>query len=563
MGTEPFVGGYPAPSKSGASGVWSAKSVQLYAGGAAWPMPTVGHWTFIGDADNTSSGGANDLYSEGGIFQTAAQVSAGNNEYYVIGRWINQAGMTGSGAGIIKGLRINGDEAPSGTIGVSKYYNWSLSNGVSFSQGGPIFVENAGTPAHYIVMAGYTGASYQYSHSRIVKLNDSEVEQASGSLRTSNGGPHGVKNPNLIMWNNELYQIAHGHQYQNGQYKKHILVTKINESTLASTTPAAHIYHSAWGYTYYQMTGRIIVQPKTDATGNTLNVTYDGYHTIPAGGSGNNVIMVNQWTTGGSISYNHSNDYNIYNNSTSKDLYLTDTETDGDVFWISGYGIADSVVSSTRSFSAIMKRTYQAVSLGDNGTWILKLQTGGYNQSTHITSIALDSSNNKLYFHGYADGIGGSIDNSTFIGRIDITNPTWVLDWCNAYVNSGFSNYPSWGRNKLILTANDTITSYGYTQVSEGGGVNPVVTQLITVPRDGSSKDGSGSNDGQSLSSHDIKDKCLFQPVSASTHVTISDSNSGPGINLYTSQEYSNPTQGTTNFNDTDPSPVLYKSGGV
>ena len=563
MGTEPFVGGYPAPSKSGASGVWSAKSVQLYAGGAAWPMPTVGHWTFIGDVDNTSSGGANDLYSEGGIFQTAAQVSAGNNEYYVIGRWINQAGMTGSGAGIIKGLRINGDEAPSGTIGVSKYYNWSLSNGVSFSQGGPIFVENAGTPAHYIVMAGYTGASYQYSHSRIVKLNDSEVEQASGSLRTSNGGPHGVKNPNLIMWNNELYQIAHGHQYQNGQYKKHILVTKINESTLASTTPAAHIYHSAWGYTYYQMTGRIIVQPKTDATGNTLNVTYDGYHTIPAGGSGNNVIMVNQWTTGGSISYNHSNDYNIYNNSTSKDLYLTDTETDGDVFWISGYGIADSVVSSTRSFSAIMKRTYQAVSLGDNGTWILKLQTGGYNQSTHITSIALDSSNNKLYFHGYADGIGGSIDNSTFIGRIDITNPTWVLDWCNAYVNSGFSNYPSWGRNKLILTANDTITSYGYTQVSEGGGVNPVVAQLITVPRDGSSKDGSGSNDGQSLSSHDIKDKCLFQPVSASTHVTISDSNSGPGINLYTSQEYSNPTQGTTNFNDTDPSPVLYKSGGV
>ena len=563
MGTEPFVGGYPAPSKTGASGVWSAKSVQLYAGGAAWPMPTVGHWTFIGDADNTSSGGANDLYGEGGIFQTAAQVSAGNNEYYVIGRWTNQAGMTGSGAGIIKGLRINGDEAPSGTIGVSKYYNWSLSNGVSFSGGGPIFVENAGIPAHYIVMAGYTGASYQYYHSRIVKLNDSEVEQASGSLRTSNGGPHGVRNPNLIMWNNELYQIAHGHQYQNGQYKKHILVTKINEVTLASTTPAAHLYHSAWGYTYYQMTGRIIVQPKTDATGNTLNVTYDGYHQTPAGGSGNNVIMVNQWTTGGSISYNHSNDYNIYNNSSSKDLYLTDTETEGDVFWISGYGIADSVVSSTRSFSAIMKRTYQASSLGDNGTWILKLQTGGYNQSTHITSIALDSSNNKLYFHGYADGIGGSTDNSTFIGRIDVTNPTWVLDWCNAYVNTGFSNYPSWGRNKLILTANDTITSYGYTQVTEGGGVNPVVAQLITVPRDGSSKDGSGSNDGQSLSSHDIKDKCLFQLVSASTNVTITDSNSGPGINMSGSQEYSNPTQGTTNFNDTDPSPVLYKTGGV
>tara|TARA_A100001037_G_scaffold150194_1_gene135720 strand:- start:2903 stop:4594 length:1692 start_codon:yes stop_codon:yes gene_type:complete len=563
MSTEPFVGGYPAPSNIGASGVWSAKTVQLYSGGSAWPQPTKGFWTFIGDADNTSAGGANDLYSEGGLFQTAAQVSAGNNEYYVIGRWINQSGMTGSGVGIFKGLRINGDEAPSGTIGVSKYYNWSLSNGIHFGQCGDIFVENPGGPWHYIVMAGYTGSSYQYSHSRIVKLNDSEAEQTSFSLRTSNGGPHGVKQPILVRWNSQLYQIAHGHQYQNGQYKREILVARINESTLDRTTPAMRLYHSAWGYTYYQMTGKIIANHKTDASGNTLNVTFDGYHQTPAGGSGNNVIMLGQWTTGGSISYNHSNDYFIWNNSSSKDLYLTDTETDGDVFWITGYGIANSVVSGTRNFAAIMKRTYQASSMADNGTWILKLQTGGYNQSTHITSIALDSSNNKLYFHGYADGIGGSTDNSTFIGRIDVTNPTWVLDWCNAYVNTGFSNYPGWGRNKLILTANDTITSYGYTQVAEGGGVNPVVAQLITVPRDGSSKGGAGGNDGQTLSSHDIKDKCLFQLESASTNVTITNANSGPGINMYNSNEYSNPTQGTTNYNNTDPSPVLYKSGGV
>ena len=563
MGTEPFVGGYPAPVSTGASGVWSAKSVQLYSGSTAWPQPTKGFWTFIGDADNTSSGGANDLYSEGGLFQTAAQVSAGNNEYYVIGRWTNQSGMTGSGVGIIKGLRISGSDAPTGTIGVSKYYNWSLSNGISFGYG-DVFVENAGGPVHFIVSAGYTGGSYQYSHSRTVKLNDSEAEQVSFSLRTSNGGPHGIKNPILIKWNNQLMQIAHGHEYQNGAYKKQILVTQLNQSTLDRSTPASRIYHSAWGYTAYQMTGKIIASHKTDASGNTINVTYDGYHQTPAGGSGNNVIMVNQWTNDTSnISYNHSNDYFIYNNSSSKDFYLTDTETDGDVFYISGYGNADSVVSSTRNFSAIMKRTYQASSLGDNGTWVLKFQTGGYNASTHITSLALDSSNNKLYFHGYADSLAGIVDNSVFIGRIDITNPTWVLDWCNCYSNEGFSAYPGWGRNKLLLTANDTITSFGYTQTTEGGGVNPVVGSIITVPRDGSSKGGAGTVDGRSVTSHDISGACLFQYHTASTNVTIADSNSGPEINMTGSQEYSNPTQGTTNFNDTDPSPVLYKNGGV
>lgn len=585
MGTEPFVGGYPAPSGSGASGVWSSRTVQLYSGSDGWPQPTNGFWTFVGDLESTGSP-IGSYYSEGGVFQTAAQVSAGNNEYTIIARTTDQTGITGSAVAVLQGLRINGSSAPSSTVSYNKGFWWQYSDGVSLNAGGDVWYEDS-SGNFYLAFSGYVGGSYNppRHHGRLVKLNSSLVVQWSQAYTNNPSLNQGVQKPIINEINGDLAMMFMCHVSQaSSQSKPLAQIAKIDPSN-GNISFQSRIIGAGHSYTADQLQSYFMINKnKNPGSNNDYGYAcvryYGGTSFSPGGGwnfPGNHQrFQIFKYYQNGSTFAPTTMDATWYNRSSSTYQHydLTpadfDTKDDTDKTFVLGTGAAQSVVDSSTKYFVMFGEYEFGQSEGSADAWIMKLQTGGKNENMYAMGMCLDLANSCIYMHGYATNIGATNAAlvSTWIAKIPCSAdgiPTGSVDWINSYCHESYGVYPKEGRNGLVLTPNNTITSYGWTQTTSGSGT-PACLSLITVPIDGSSKGSTGTVDGMSVSSHDISSYVLFQHESASTNCDVGFSLSGTAnMSMNNSYTHVNTTTAGTQYDTqlTSPSTTEYESGGV
>ncbi len=576
------IGPQVAPTSASASGVWQIQEASEYIGAGTWPVPTAGFWTFVGDPD--SSGSPANYYSEGGLFQTAAQASAGNNEYTLIARVTDNTGITGSGAAIIKGIRINGNAAPSGTPTYNKGIWWSDSNGIAFNQiGSPWYEDSSGN--FYLTIHGYVGGTYNPPkyYSRVMKFNSSMVVQWSQVYGNNPSLNNGVQYPVISEINGDLVLTTSCYVAQNGN-KPLMAMAEINAAN-GNMASQARLVGGGFAYSADQLQPYAhIVKNKLDAGGSNVGFIctrryMDNSPGFPGGGyslPGNaQVVSIVRFTYNSSSFSGSSLDNTWYNKSGSSagqfDLEPMDfdVKNDSNKTFLAANGSAQSVVdSSTKGF--VMFGEYDiGQPEGSADAWILKLQNGGKNENMYVQGMCLDLANSCFYMHGYAANIGAANAalSSTWIGKFPCSTdgiPTGSISWINSYCNESYAVYPKSGRNGLVLTPNNTITSYGWTQTTSGSGT-PAILSLITVPTDGSAKGGSGTVDGMSVTSHDISSYVLWQHESASTNCDVAFSTSGTAnMGLSASYSYLNtPTLGTTNDTVLVPNPTEYESGGV
>eukprot|EP01043_Picozoa_sp_COSAG02_P051657 COSAG02_NODE_5466_length_4299_cov_5.037857_4_plen_592_part_00 len=579
------VGPEVAPTSSSASGVFT---LQEYSENQAnWPQPTVGHWAFVGDPD--ASGQAANYYSEGGLFQTAAQASAGNNEHTIIARVTDNTGITGSGAAIIQGLRINGNAPLSGTATYNKGIWWQYSDGISFNALGNVWYEDS-SGNFYLAIHGYVGSSFNPPryHSRIMKFNSSMVLQWSQSYSNNPTANQGCQYPVLEEVNGDVCAFFQVNVAQAGGSVRPLMgLAEVNTSN-GALSGQARMVGMGFSYSFDQLQAQSMIwKNKNPGTGNSSAFfccrnymsTYSGFpgggYTIPANSQ---VVQIGEMSYNGSSwtnSYLLSNTW--YNRSSTSsgryDLYPTDFDTKDNTnqTFTLAYGGAQSVVDTSTKNFAVFGEYVIGASEGSADSWILKFQTGGKNTSVVASGMCMDIANSCIYLHGYATDIGASNTalNSLWIGKFPCNSdgiPTGAISWINSYCSESYSVYPKTGRNGLKLTPNNTITSFGYTQTTSGSGT-PAITYLVTVPTDGSAVGGSGSVDGISVTSHDISSFALWQYVTVSANVDVRFSTSGTA-NIsstsvsYVSEETSGVT-GTTNATMLVPNPTEYANGGI
>jgi hypothetical protein len=564
------IGPQDVPTSGSASGIWQLNEAAEYIGSGDWPAPTAGHWTFLGDPEK-ASGQPISLYSEGGLYQTAAQASAGNNEHLIVARVTDNTGITGSAVAIINGLRINGNAPASGTISFNKGSWWSLSNGIQFQQRGSVIAEDSSGNI-YIQYAGYVGGTYwpPKRFSRIIKLNSSLAEQVAYSYKNTANVNDGLRYGTLTFMNDELMSMADCYEPQMfGQIKIAKSWNKHSTSTLQEGGQGYHIDGNGNSDSASQLFSNHIVQNTGATSGQTANVALQNYDDQL--GTTRPQIQLFQLTwNGSSSSYNTTMDFTLASSSTGGDnYYLMDMESEGNDFFVLGWGTANSVVSGSKNYGAICKYTWGDAT-GTVDFYVMKLQAGGKNESMTPYSICLDYANNACYVHGQATNIGASNTalSSVWIAKLNLDSsskkPT-SLAWINSYCNEDFACYPKSGRNGLKLTANNTITSFGYSQNQANPSYAPAVISLITVPTDGSSKGGAGSIGSCSVTSHDISSFTLYQASAASTNVTLAAYQSGvTNMTLNTGNVLANAdAQGTSNYTTLVPDPQEYIGGGV
>ena len=565
------IGPQNLPTGSVASGVWSLGEVAEAKRDSSWPNPTLGHWTFLGDPTK-ASGQPMSIYAEGGLYQTAAQAAAGNNEWLVLGRVTDVSGVTGSAVAIINGLRINGDAPSSGTISFNKGSWWSLSDGINTSETASIIEEDASGNL-YIQYAGYVGTSYNPPRffSRIIKLNSSLAEQAAISYKNTANVNSGLQKGGLTFMNSDLISMANAYEPQAfGTIKIVKAVNKHSTSTLSEGGQGYHIEGAGNSNTGQLFPNHILTNTGA-ISGQTANGAITNYDPNLHSGTNYSQIQLVQLTwDGSSLSYNTTMDFALYSASTGgRDYNLADMETEGNTTYTAGYGQATSVVSGTKYYSAICKHTW-GDSAGSVDFFVMKAQTGGKNENLIVSGLCLDYANNALYAHGTAPNIGAANTalSSVWIAKINLDSTSKKpssLAWINSYCNESFGANLKAGRHSLVLTANNTITSFGWTQNQASASYAPAVVSLITVPIDGSAKGGSGTVGNCSVTSHDISSFVLFQGSGSSTNVTLSADNSGTtnmairNGNVLASAN----AQGTSNYPTLTPNPTEYISGGI
>ena len=579
------IGAEVAPTSSAAPGVWGdLNEIAENVAASTWPMPTKGFWTFLGDTTGDEVAYGVSYYAEGGLIQTAAQASAGNNEHVVIARVTDSTGITGSAAAVITGLRINGDSAPTGTIGYNKGFWWQYSDGIGFNQIGDVWYED-GSGNFYLVFHGYVGTTYNPPryHSRLVKLNSSYVVQWSQVYENTPSLNEGVQYPTIGEINGDLVMTTSCYVAQSGN-KPLMQIAEVNASN-GNMASQARIVGMGFSYSADQLQPyQTIVKNKLDAGGSNVGFMCmrnymsnssgfpGGGYTIPGNSQ---VVQIVEFTYNSSAFSYNSLDNTWYNKSGSNPGQYDLTPADFDVkndskkTFLVANGAAESVVDTTnKNFVAFCEYDIGQTE-GSADAYILKLQNGGKNENMSVSGMCLDLANEGFYMHGYATNIGAADTslNSLWIGKFPCSTdgiPTGSVSWINSYCNESYSVYAKNGRNGLVLTANNSITSYGYTQCVAGSGT-PAILSLVTVPTDGSAYGGSGSLGGVNLTSHDISSYVLFQHEAASTNVDIGFSYSATA-NMALSTSYSylqTATLGTQYDTTLTPNPVEYENGGV
>ena len=563
------VGPQNLPTSSAASGVWSLGEMAEAQRDSSWPNPTLGHWTFLGDPSK-ASGQPMSIYAEGGLYQTAAQAAAGNNEWLVIGRVTDIPGITGSAVGIINGLRINGNAPASGTISFNKGSWWSLSDGINLQERGSIIAEDASGNI-YIQYAGYVGATYNPPkyYQRMIKLNSSLAEQVAYSYRNVQGYSDGLKQGCFEFINNDLIGMENAYEAQyGGTIKMAKTFNEFSQSTLQKTGNGYHIDGNGNSSSQSQLFTNHILTNTGNSSGQNAALAIQNYDNT-YGSTRPQIQLAQLAWNGNSLSYNNTMDFTLYSTSTGgTDYYLADMAVESNAMYVAGYGSATSVVdSSSKSYSAFSMYQWSALASSVD-FYVLKMQTGGKNENMTVYGLCLDYANDALYAHGYAANMGAasSTISGTWIAKINLdgSKKPSSLAWINGYCNEDFGVNAKMGRNSLQLTANNTITSFGYTQNQANNSYSPAVISLITVPTDGSAFGGSGTVGSCSVTSHDISSFVLFQGSGASTNVNL-NANSGAtnmgvrsGDLLYTAN-----SQGTSNYTTLTPNPNEYITGGV
>ena len=562
------VGPQNLPTGSVASGVWSLGEVAEAQRDSIWPNPTLGHWTFLGDPTK-ASGQPMSIYSEGGLYQTAAQAAAGNNEWLVLGRVTDTAGVTGSALAVINGLRINGNAPSSGTISFNKGSWWSLSDGINLQDVGSVIAEDASGNL-YIQYSGYVGSTYNPPRffSRVIKLNSSLAEQVAYSYKNSPTVNEGLQKGIFTFMNNDLISMANAYEAQAfGTIKIVKAVNKHSTSTMQEGGQGYHVEGAGQSNTS-QIFAQHVLTNTGAISGQTANGAIQNYDDTY--GSMRPQIQLVQLTWDGSnLSYNTTMDFTLYSNSTGgTDYYLSDMETEGNDMFVAGYGAATSIVSGNKYFSGFCKYTW-GDSSGTVDFYVMKLQTGGKNENFIVSGLCLDYANNALYAHGTAPNIGAANTalSSLWIAKLNLDStskkPT-SLAWINSYCNESYGAYAKQGRNGLKLTANNTITSFGWTQNQASASYAPAVISLITVPTDGSAVGGSGTVGSSSVTSHDISSYVLYQTVSLSTNVSLIANSGATNMNVRNGTLIADAdAQGTSNYTTLTPDPSEYISGGV
>lgn len=576
------IGAQPAVSTSAASRVWTMNEVAAYEGAGTWPAPTVGHWSFIGDPD--SSGSPANYYSEGGFFQTAAQVSAGNNEYTLIARITDSTGITGSAVAVIQGVRINGNAPLSGTVSYNKGFWWQYSDGVNLQQMGDVWYEDS-SGNFYLVFNGYVGGTYNPPrfHSRVVKLNSSMVVQWSQVYGNNPSLNDGVQYPTIAEINGDLVLTTSCYVAQNGN-KTLMAMAEINAAN-GNMASQARVVGGGFSYSADVLQPyQTIVKNKLDAGGSNVGFMcirryMDNAPGFPGGGYSlpynSQTVQIVQFTYNSSSFAGTSLDNTWYNKSGSgvgqTDLTPADFEVknDSNKTFLVANGAGQSIVDSSNKNFVMFGEYEIGQSEGSADAWILKCQSNGKNENMYVAGMVMDYANSCFYLHGNCTNIGASNAalNSLWIGKFPCSTdgiPTGAISWINSYCNESYAVNPKGGRNGLRLTANNTITSFGWTQTTSGSGT-PAIMYLVTVPIDGSAKGGSGNVDGMSVTSHDISSFVLFQYNTVSTNCTVGFSTSGTAnMGLSASYSYLNtPTAGTQYDTVLVPNPTEYKSGGM
>jgi hypothetical protein len=543
----------------------------------------LGHWTFLGDPN--AAGGGSSYYSEGGLFQSAAQVAAGNNEHLVIARVTDSAGIAGSGVALINGLRINGNAPNSGTISYNKGFWWQYSDGVTLNSLGDIWYED-GSGNFYLAFHGYVGTTYNppRNHSRLVKLNSSFVVQWSQAYRNTPTVNQGARSPTIGDINGDLVMTHEIHVAQaSGTVKPLMGLSEVNAGS-GNMASQARVVGMGFSYSADQVQpSAVIMRNKLDAGGSgTAFMCLRNYtsNTFSPGGGwslpGNcQVVQL------GEITYNSSSfsyavlDATWYNRSASSGGRYDLTPADFDIknntrkTFLAANGAATSVASSATKTFGMFGEYEMGTTEGSADAWIIKCQAGGKDENMSISGMCLDLANSCFYMHGQATNVGASNAalTSTWIGKFPCSTdgiPTGSVSWINSYCTESYGTYPKGGRNGLKLTANSTITSYGWTQTATGSGT-PAILSLITVPVDGTAIGGSGTVDGMAVTSHDISSYVLFQHEAASTNCDVGFSLSGTA-NMGLSASYSylqTTTLGTQHDTTLVPDPTEYASGGI
>jgi len=576
------IGPDNAPTSSSASGVWSLGEVAEAMRTETWPMPTAGFWTFVGDPD--SSGSPANYYSEGGFFQTAAQVSAGNNEYTLIARVTDSTGITGSAVAVIQGIRINGNAAPSGTPTYNKGFWWQYSDGVGLNQTGDVWYEDS-SGNFYLVFHGYVGGTSNPPryNTRLVKLNSSMVVQWSQVYGNNPSLNDGVQYPTIGEINNDLVLTTSCYVAQNGN-KPLMAMAEVNAAN-GNMASQARLVGAGFAYSADQLQPyQTIMKNKLDAGGSNVGFLcirryMDNAPGFPGGGyslPGNaQVVSLVRFTYNSSSFASTSNDNTWYNKSGSSagqfDLNPADFEVknDSNKTFLVANGSGQSIVDSSSKNFCMFGEYEIGQPEGSADAWILKCQSNGKNENMYVAGMVMDYANECFYLHGNCTNIGASNAalNSLWIGKFPCSTdgiPTGAISWINSYCSESYAVNPKGGRNGLHLTANNTITSYGWTQTASGSGT-PAIMYLVTVPIDGSAVGGSGTVDGISVTSHDISSYVLFQYHTASTNCSVGFSTSGSAnMGLSSSYSYLNtPTAGTQYDTVLVPNPTEYESGGV
>ena len=584
------VGPQNLPTSSAASGVWSLGEQAEAQRDNIWPNPTLGFWTFVGDLDSTGAPIA-DYYSEGGLFQTAAMVAAGNNEHMLIARTTGQAnqGVTGSLLAIITGLRINGNAPASGTINYNKGLRWQYSNGIAVENlGNMLFEDSSGNL--YFAFSGYVGAN-GYNPPRhfgnLTKLNSSLVFQWAQVYKNNPMINEGTQMPIIgEIYNGALVYIPSVSVAQAfGTSKKVLNLTEVSPGAGNLSGAGARVMGPGFSFAADNVSqGKIFknYNPMTNnANGFLAFNTYASNNFTPGGGfsfPGNHqqFALVKITFNGSAYSYVGGVDNIWYNrsgtNSQQYDLSMVDFDTidNTDTTFSLMQGGAQSVVdSSTKTVVGFGAYTWGA-SESSAFTYILKCQNGGKNENFYASSMCLDLANSCVYLMGSAANIGAANTglSSIWIGKFPTSNvgiPTGAVSWINSYCNESFPVNAKAGRNSLKLTANNSITAYGYTQSQSGSGT-PAMLSIITVPTDGSAKGGTGTVDDVAVSSHDISPYVLWQYVSNSTNVNFAFSTSGTA-NMQVNSSYNyiqtQSPKGTQYLETLDPNPTEYENGGM
>ncbi len=547
----------------------AAKVALLGAAGSGDAL--TGYWTFLGDPTRASGQPAS-VYSEGGLYQTAAQLAAGNNEWLVIGRWTDQTGITGSSVAVIDGLRINGNAPASGTISFNKGSWWSLGDGINFQDRGSVIAED-GSGNLYINYAGYVGGTYNPPRffSRMIKLNSSLAEQVAYSYKNSSNENEGLQRGVFLFMDDDLISVANSYLPQMfGTVKISKSFNKHDTSTLQESGTGYRILGNGNSDSASQLFAAHILQNTTSGTsGTTANGALQNYD--DERGTTRPQIQLFQLTWNGtSASYNTTMDFTLASESTGgTDFYLSDMESNGNDIYTLGYGSATSVVSGTKNYGAICLHTWGG-SAASVDFYVMKLQDGGKNENMTPYAMCLDTANDAVYVQGQSYNIGAANAglSSMWVAKIDLdasTKKPTTLAWINSYCNEDFGVYPKSGRHGIKLTANDTITCFGWSQNQANPSYTPAVISLLTIPRDGSAVDGSGTVGSCDVTSHDISSYVLYQASAASTNVTLSASSTGTtNMNLTSNNVLgAADAQGTSNYTTLDPDPVEYVNGGV